>query len=63
MRMVKYNPGVVMLRVIGAFPHGEPLNTPGQYHGGSERGGGQHVGGAPAGNPLQANQQRELTTH
>ena len=31
--------------------------------GNGEWAGGQHVGGAPASNPLQADQQRELTLH
>ncbi len=63
MGMVEHNPGVVVLCGIGALAHIEPLNAPGQYHSGGEWAVGQHVGGAPSGNPLQADQQRELTLH
>jgi hypothetical protein len=61
--MIEHHPGMMVLRPLGTFTHVEPLDALGQYDGCRERTAGQHVGSAPPGNPLQADQQRQLALH
>jgi len=63
MGMVEHHPGVMMLRTLGMLTHVKPLNAPRQNQGGRKWTGRQQVGNASSSNPLQADQQSELTLH
>ncbi len=63
MGMVEHYPGMMVLRILGVLAHVEPLNSPCQNHGRRKWAGGQQVGNTSSRNPLQADQQSELTLH
>ena len=63
MGMVEHHPRMMVLRILGMLTHVEPLNAPRQNQRGRKRTGGQQVGNTSSSNPLQADQQSELTLH
>lgn len=63
MGMVEHHPGMVVLRTLGMLTHVKPLSAPRQNQSGRKWTSGQQVGNASSSNPLQADQQSELTLH
>ena len=63
MGMVEHHPGVMVLRILGMLTHVKPLNAPRHNQGGRKWTGRQQVGNTSSSNPLQADQQSELTLH
>ena len=60
MGVVKHDPGVMMLTGVRMLAHIEPADAAGQHQDHSKRRRHHHLGDAPAGDPLQPHQQREL---